>query len=46
MIRKGGGAKEEDGNLDGVLVGEQVDDVEGVLHNADGHQLREMSAFE
>ena len=26
-------------NLDGVLVGEEVDDLEGVLDNADGHEL-------
>jgi hypothetical protein len=28
-------------HLDGVLVGEQVDDVEGVLNDADGHELKE-----
>ena len=27
--------------LNRVLVGEQVDDVEGVLNDADGHELRE-----
>ncbi len=29
-------------HLNGVLVGEQVDDVEGVLNNADGHELRQV----
>lgn len=29
-------------NLNGVLIGEQVDDVECVLNDADSHQLRKM----
>lgn len=43
-MKKGGGRKRRDRllNLNGVLIGEQVDDVECVLNDADSHQLRKM----
>ena len=39
VFARAGQADGGEENLDGVLVGQQVDDVEGVLDDADGHHL-------